>query len=206
MWPRGASAKAAVDAVPGVGRDRRARLQVLLSVAQDPLQARAWASVPRRRRRSTDGRSARLGAILVGQPRRSTGRGGHPIGTRGRDRSEARAKRVASRERKVAAGIDELDRWLRDLMRRGLDSTRSEGYRFWDAMGARLVDAQAGGLGRSVRGLGSAANSGDAWPHLLLEGAGTSALAVRGVSPVGPTARGPAGRRPLFGRLERKGG
>jgi hypothetical protein len=85
---------------------------------------------------------------------------------------EARAKRLASRERKVAAGIDELDRWLRDLMRRGLDSTRAEGYRFWDAMGARLVDAQAGGLGRSVRGLGSAANAGDAWPHLLLEGAG----------------------------------
>ena len=85
---------------------------------------------------------------------------------------QARAKRVASRERKVAAGIDELDRWLRDLMRRGLDSTRSEGYRFWDSMGARLVDAQAGGLGRSVRGLGSAANGGDAWPHLLLEGAG----------------------------------
>jgi hypothetical protein len=84
----------------------------------------------------------------------------------------ARAKRIATRERKVAAGIDELDRWLRDLMRRGLDSTRSEGYRFWDAMGARLVDAQAGGLGRSVRGLGSVANSGDAWPHLLLEGAG----------------------------------
>lgn len=85
---------------------------------------------------------------------------------------EARARRIATRERKVAAGIDELDRWLRDLMRRGLDSARSEGYRFWDAMGARLVDAQAGGLGRSVRGLGSAANSGDAWPHLLLEGAG----------------------------------
>jgi Family of unknown function (DUF5691)/SWIM zinc finger len=85
---------------------------------------------------------------------------------------EARAKRIATRERKVAAGIDELDRWLRDLMRRGLDSTRSEGYRFWDAMGARLVDAQAGGLGRAVRGLGSAANSGDAWPQLLLEGAG----------------------------------
>ena len=85
---------------------------------------------------------------------------------------EPRAKRIATRERKVAAGIDELDRWLRDLMRRGLDSTRSEGYRFWDRMGARLVDAQAGGLGRSVRGLGFAANSGDAWPHLLLEGAG----------------------------------
>lgn len=81
-----------------------------------------------------------------------------------------RAKRAESRERKVAAGIDELDRWLVDLMRRGLDSVRAEGYRPWDAMGARLVDAQAGGLGRSVRALGSAASAGDLWPHLLLDG------------------------------------
>ena len=80
----------------------------------------------------------------------------------------ARARRIESRERKVAAGIEELDRWLGDLVRRGLDGARSEGYRFWDAMGARLVDAQAPGLARSVRGLGWAANAGDAWPHLLL--------------------------------------
>jgi hypothetical protein len=84
----------------------------------------------------------------------------------------ARARRVESREKKVAAGIAELDRWLTDLMRRGLDSARAEGYRFWDDMGARLVDAQAGGLGRSVRALGSAASAGEAWPHVLLEGAG----------------------------------
>jgi hypothetical protein len=82
----------------------------------------------------------------------------------------AQAKRVEARERKVAAGIDELDRWLADLVRRGLDGARSEGYRFWDAMAARLVDAQAAGLGRSVRGLGAAAGAGEAWPHLLLEG------------------------------------
>ena len=56
-------------------------------------------------------------------------------------------------------------------MRRGLDSTRGEGYQFWDAMGARLVDAQAAGLARSVRGLGAAANAGEQWPHVLLEGA-----------------------------------
>ena len=83
---------------------------------------------------------------------------------------EARARRVEARERKVAAGIEELDRWLGDLVRRGLDSARAEGYRFWDTMGARLVDAQAPSLGRSVRALGSAANAGDAWPHVLLEG------------------------------------
>jgi hypothetical protein len=82
----------------------------------------------------------------------------------------ARARRIESREKKVAAGIAELDRWLGDLMRRGLDGARGEGYRFWDSMGARLVDAQAGGLGRWVRSLGSAANAGDSWPHLLLEG------------------------------------
>jgi len=82
----------------------------------------------------------------------------------------ARARRQEAREKKVAAGIEELDRWLGDLMRRGLDGTRSEGYRFWDAMGARMVDAQAGGLGRSVRALGWAATAGETWPHLLLEG------------------------------------
>ena len=84
----------------------------------------------------------------------------------------ARARRVESREKKVVAGIAELDRWLTDLMRRGLDSAHGEGYRFWDGMGARLVDAQAGGLGRSVRALGSAASASEAWPHVLLEGAG----------------------------------
>jgi Family of unknown function (DUF5691)/SWIM zinc finger len=82
----------------------------------------------------------------------------------------ARERRLEAREKKVAAGIEELDRWLADLMRRGLDSARGEGYRFWDAMGARLVDAQASGLGRSVRALGSAATAGGSWPHLLLEG------------------------------------
>src|SRR5439155_17507311 len=56
--------------------------------------------------------------------------------------------------------------------RRGLDEAHAEGYRFWDAMGARLVDAQAPGLGRSVRSLGAAASGGTRWPHALLEGAG----------------------------------
>jgi hypothetical protein len=84
----------------------------------------------------------------------------------------SRAKRIESRERKIAAGIDELDRWLVDLIRRGLDEAHGEGHRFWDAMAARLVDAQAPGLGRSVRWLGAAASGGTRWPHALLEGAG----------------------------------
>jgi hypothetical protein len=54
----------------------------------------------------------------------------------------ARAKRIQARERKVDAGLADLDRWLRDLVRRGLAAAKSEGYAFWDQAGARLVDAQ----------------------------------------------------------------
>jgi len=81
---------------------------------------------------------------------------------------EAAAKRADARERKVAAGLDELDRWIGDIVRRGLAATRSEGYAFWDAEAARLVDAQAGSLARSVRNLGSVIVEGADWPDRLL--------------------------------------
>ena len=66
---------------------------------------------------------------------------------------KAQAKRRQAREDKVSAALDELDLWLRDLMRRGLASARSEPYAFWDRMAGRLVDGQAAGLARRVRAL-----------------------------------------------------
>ncbi len=81
----------------------------------------------------------------------------------------ARAKRIQARERKVDAGLLDLDRWLRDLVRRGLAAAKSEGYSFWDQAGARLVDAQAASLGREVRTLGAVANSGPGWADGSLE-------------------------------------
>jgi hypothetical protein len=81
----------------------------------------------------------------------------------------AKARRVQARERKVEAGLSDLDRWLRDLVRRGLASAKSEGYAFWDQAGARLVDAQAASLGREVRILGAVANSGAGWADGALE-------------------------------------
>jgi hypothetical protein len=121
---------------------------------QAPLWAQAW----------LDTRSARAAEDASREPKAAAD-------------PEARAKRAESRERKVAAGIEELDRWLADLARRGLDAARGEGHRFWDAMGARLVDAQAPGLGRQVRALGSAASQGQTWPPLLLDGAARLHLA-----------------------------
>lgn len=42
----------------------------------------------------------------------------------------AQAKRRQAREDRVAAALDELDLWLRDLMRRGLAAARGEPYAF----------------------------------------------------------------------------
>ena len=81
---------------------------------------------------------------------------------------EAQAKRTAAREKKIADGLNELEIWLADLLRRGFAGLAAESYSFWDAMAARLVDSQAPGLGRQVRQLGGLVSSGDGWEaHLL---------------------------------------
>ncbi len=80
----------------------------------------------------------------------------------------AQAKRAASREKKVATGIEELSLWLRDLVRGGLAQAPSKGYSFWETAAARLVDAQAPGLARMVREL-SEHISGNNWSERLLE-------------------------------------
>ncbi|GJE01904.1 SWIM zinc finger family protein [Methylobacterium isbiliense] len=65
----------------------------------------------------------------------------------------AQAKRRQARKERVAAAVDELDLWLRDLMRRGLAGVRAEPYAVFDRMAGRLVDGQAPGLARRVRAL-----------------------------------------------------
>jgi hypothetical protein len=66
------------------------------------------------------------------------------------------AKRREKREANVAQGVAFLDGWLRDLARQGLAAALPAGYGFWDAPARRLIDAQAPGLARRVRALGSA--------------------------------------------------
>ncbi len=97
--------------------------------------------------------------------------GAEPAAAKSLADPDAQAKRVAERERKVEAGIGELELWMQDLMRGGLVMARSQGYRYFDAMAARLVDAQASGLARLVRQLGSDAVAAD-WQDALLGGLG----------------------------------
>ncbi|MGW6130669.1 SWIM zinc finger family protein [Cellulomonas sp. NPDC055163] len=98
---------------------------------------------------------------------------------RSAERAEVRAERTPSdpraagrreqREQRVAAGVAELERWLRDQVRTGVASADTAGYALTDPVAARLVDAQAPGLAAAVRRLASVAASGEGWPGRLLE-------------------------------------
>ncbi len=80
----------------------------------------------------------------------------------------AQAKRVASREQKVLAGLDELELWLHDLVRSGLMQLAAKPHKFLDDMAARMVDAQASGLARRLRELNAMSFSGQNWAQEAL--------------------------------------
>jgi hypothetical protein len=86
-----------------------------------------------------------------------------------KQRAAAQARTVAAREAKVAAGVEELGRWLRDLVRQGLASAQGRPHSSWESIAARMVDAQAPGLARMVRDLAGVPSSGAGWQERLLE-------------------------------------
>jgi hypothetical protein len=85
------------------------------------------------------------------------------------DDGAAQRKRTAAREGKVAAGMAELDRWLRDQVRAGLADLQSRSPGAFDTLAARMIDAQAPGIARLLREAGGIATSGDGWQGLLLD-------------------------------------
>ena len=79
------------------------------------------------------------------------------------------ARRAGQRARRVAAGLAELQTWLRDQVRAGLSGAAAGGYRHAEAIAARMVDAQAPGLASALRRLSAIPASGDGWPARLLD-------------------------------------
>jgi hypothetical protein len=77
--------------------------------------------------------------------------------------------RAEQREARVASGLIELDRWLCDQVRQGLAVSQRAGYRHWDDIAARMVDAQAAGLAERLRALAAVPHSGPGWDGRLLE-------------------------------------
>ncbi len=83
------------------------------------------------------------------------------------------SQRAEQRADRVAGGLAELDQWLTDQIRGGLAGLEQAGYRHFDQIAARLVDAQAPGVASDLRRLaglvGQAGNAGpESWPERLL--------------------------------------
>ena len=93
---------------------------------------------------------------------------------------EAQAKRAAERAKKVSGGVQELDRWLHDLVRQGLATVPQRPDGFFEKCAARMVDAQAPGAARLLREMATVPATGDGWHSRLLERAGRLHLLIEG--------------------------
>jgi hypothetical protein len=90
----------------------------------------------------------------------------------------AAAKRAQQRSERVASGVAELRQWLDDQVQQGLAGFTASGHQPFEAMAARLVDAQAPAAAASVRRLGSIAGVGPQWADRLLGELGLLRLLV----------------------------
>lgn len=73
-----------------------------------------------------------------------------PRKSAGVDTSQREAQ-LSKRIQVMKAGVEELDQWLRDLIRQGLSSVEGLGPEFWERIAARMVDAKLGSVARRIR-------------------------------------------------------
>lgn len=80
---------------------------------------------------------------------------------------KAQAKRAAAREAKVQDGLERLELWIADLVRRGLAEVQGQPH-IWHEQARRLVDSQAATLAGTVERLGETIGRGPDWTTRLL--------------------------------------
>jgi hypothetical protein len=81
---------------------------------------------------------------------------------------------------KVRSAIAELDLWLQDLVRQGLAALPDESVPLWNAMAARMMDAQAPEIARELRSIANLSRSDALWREKLLSRWGRLYLVVEG--------------------------
>lgn len=81
---------------------------------------------------------------------------------------QAAAKREAQRWQRMEAATHELQRWLTDQLTNGLGALDAESFKTWQTMAARMVDAQAPGLGMRLRDAAAGVRQGEDWPEQTL--------------------------------------
>lgn len=93
----------------------------------------------------------------------------------------ASLKSMAQRWKQIDAGVAELRQWLLDQVSRGLGSLGPQSRWEWQAMGARLVDAKAPGLGQRLIQAADGLTQGADWPEKTLRRLGLLQLACEAV-------------------------
>ncbi|HND89272.1 MAG TPA: hypothetical protein PK971_13135, partial [Saprospiraceae bacterium] len=91
----------------------------------------------------------------------------------------ARHQRRLERLERAAAGLEDLERWLQDALRKGLATLVSEDPAALLHIATRMADASLPGLSRQLRLLGQLPTQRPDWAERLSEGLAACALAVR---------------------------
>lgn len=102
---------------------------------------------------------------------------------------ESSLKREAQRWQRIEAAAQELQRWLGDQITRGFGALDAAALQGWRTMAARMVDAQAPGLGQRVLAAAQVWRQGEDWPERMISRLGllqlaTEALTRRGQWPL----------------------
>jgi hypothetical protein len=82
----------------------------------------------------------------------------------------AQAKRQQARQQKVADGLEELLRWIKDIIRQGMLTLPEQGGLFWENMAKRMIDAQAPGLAAQLRSISEINFYVEGWQTRCLDG------------------------------------
>lgn len=90
---------------------------------------------------------------------------------------KAAARRDATRLKRWTEGMTELECWMADRLRQGLAQLPGQ-HEIWDAMAARMVDAQLPGLAYRLRRIGSDVGIGEHWHRAVLAGLGQLQLLI----------------------------
>jgi hypothetical protein len=81
----------------------------------------------------------------------------------------ARAKRQQVREQRVTDGIEEVQRWIKDIVRNGILNMPEKGYTWFEAIAKRMVDAQAPGVAGMIRSLGETNFYSEGWQSRFMD-------------------------------------
>ncbi len=89
----------------------------------------------------------------------------------------AAARRDGQRWKRIEGAALELQRFLADQLSRGLGALDANALKTWATMSARMVDAQAPGLGARLQETAATNRRDERWPERALQGLGVLQLA-----------------------------